>query len=946
MAQNKQRGQLHQDGEELHPILDGGRDGQSLIGRDNEVRQIENFVTKATTCGGSLVLSGDPGVGKTALIEVGIQAASEIGADVLRVVGTEFESNISYSGLHQLLSPLSDELRSLSSSHRNALAVVFGLNDEPPPQPLVLVSAVLALIAAAASKTPILVVVDDLHWLDRASASVLTLMSRRLAGTRIAFLAAFRAGWQTHFDESGLPQLSVRGLTDGAATRLVTAAFPALSPAVRRRIVREAVGNPLALLEFPLALSEPHLGEGYDLPRHLPLTRRLEGLFSSRVVQLHPLARQLMLLAALEGTGDLRTLEAIVGDSTLGQLSSAETIGLVRIDTSGGRISFRHPLIGSAVIQAATILERQEAHRLLALGLADDPVRQAWHLAEATIGTNDNVALLLEEASHQVLQRGDAVQAINMLLRAAAFSSAMSDRSRRFAQAAYIGAVRTEEFDLPHLLEEAQKSSQDEESALLVAAASGYLLISDSDVGVDAVHQMVLGALQTHYTEARQRDDSMTPALGVLALVSWNGMRPELWAPFHELIVNLASPPPELVLADHFWADPARTAATALPLLDAAISEVGVRTDTINILYLAGSATYVDRLPRLREPLARAQRVARDSNAPRELIVVLNCILPDAWTSGHWDLLREWADEVLSLAKTHGPKACEWCGQYFLALLDGAAGHETLAMQRTDEIFRWSIPRQMGLAEASGHHAAGFAALSNRDFEEAYHHLVRVACAGELRSPAPPALWVTLDLVESAVQTGRIEEARCFLAACEEAGLAQISSRQHLLTTAASALVLSGAEANSRFLDALAAPGSAQWPFDLARCQLLYGEHLRRMRIPSDARTMLRAALGTFEALGADAWASRARSELRATGMSRSSRAQDPTREELSPQEYEVAALAASGLTNKEIAQRLQMSARTVGTHLYRVFPKLGVTSRAALRDALDATCGSTEATT
>jgi DNA-binding CsgD family transcriptional regulator len=908
---------------------------QLLVGRDDELRQVSRFIRDAASHGDVLALSGDPGVGKTALLEAGVQAALDLDATVLRAAGTEFESEISYSGLNQLLTPLVDSLGVLEGEHRVAVGVVLGLSDESAPQPLVLISAILDLLRHATTASPLFVVAEDVQWIDRASASVLGLLSRRLAGTKIGLLTACRTGWQSSFDDRGLPHLHVRELDESASHKLIADAFPSLAPRARRRVLAEANGNPLALLELPRGLSDSQLGGASELPRHLPLTGRLEELFQSRVLSLEPSTRRLMLLVALEGTGDLSQLQAVAGNDSLSVLQPAERAGLVRIDLQLGRVTFRHSLMGAAVVHSAPSVERRDAHRTLAANLADDPVRRAWHLAEATIGTDEEVALWLENGSHHVLQRGDAVQAIQMLVRAAQFSPRETDRSRRLAQAAYIGAIRTDEgYDPRRLLDEAQDTTRDRETSLFTAAAAGYLLL-DSDVDVDVAYQLVMGAIRAHDQHDGVVDDAVLAALGVLQSIAWLGMRGDLWSPLHEFRQSLLNCPLELDLADVFWADPARDALANISRLDAAIADVDHHTGAIAILTLAGSASYVDRSLDLRVPLARVLRETRELAAPRELTIALTSNLPGAWTCGHWELLENWTREGLEVSALYGPRSQVWVFQYYSALLSAVRGDSNAVELKTGDIFRWSIPRKMGLAELAGHHAMGLSALSNRDYDEAFGHLTKVTSPGSVRPFAPHALWVTLDLVESAVQTDRLSEAQQHVDTCKKLKLSALSSRQCLLIGTAEALVSSGDDATRKYTETIENPGLSQWPFDLARAQLLFGEHLRRSRSTGDARVMLTSAFETFEALGAAAWAIRASGELRATGIRRTTRTRQTTAGDLTPQELEVASLAASGLTSKEIAQRLHMSPRTVEAHLYKAFPKLGVTSRAALRDAL-----------
>ena len=288
-----------------------------------------------------------------------------------------------------------------------------------------------------------------------------------------------------------------------------------------------------------------------------------------------------------------------------------------------------------------------------------------------------------------------------------------------------------------------------------------------------------------------------------------------------------------------------------MTMLEREISQIRDDADALEVLSLAGSAAYVDRLDLLQLPLARVIQGARELDTPRELALALSASHPEAWFTGDWRRLRDLAEESLALSTQHGPKSSRWGGQLFLALLDGASGNVSSAQERVDDILRWALPRHVGLAAALSHYCSGFAKLSIGDFEAAYPCLLNVTRPGELRTHSPPALWVTLDLIESAVRTGRREEARQHVQICRAHGLDKLSTRQRLMITTADALVHEGRESIALFSEAIADPDAHRWPFELARCKLMFGEHLRRIRAPADARSALSDALDTFENLKA-----------------------------------------------------------------------------------------------
>ena len=319
-----------------------------LIGRDRDLGFLLEFFRQAAAGGGALVLSGDPGMGKTALLNALAQSAAAAGTVVLRVTGAEFEGEISFAGLNQVLLPVLGDVDELGAVHRDALRVALGFGAGPPPDWLLVSNAVLVLLQRAAARAPLLLIVDDLPWIDRASAGVLSFVARRLAGRGAGLLVACRTGADSYFDRGGLPEYELMPLDDTAATELVAARFPGLDSLVRSRVLGVAQGNPLALLELPEALSDSQRSAAEPLPSVLPLGQRLQKLFTSRVTRLPPATRDLLLVAALEGTGDLRLLEAAGGGAyRLEDLAPAERDHLVRVGPDPGRVTFAHPLIRS-----------------------------------------------------------------------------------------------------------------------------------------------------------------------------------------------------------------------------------------------------------------------------------------------------------------------------------------------------------------------------------------------------------------------------------------------------------------------------------------------------------------------------------------------------------------------------------------------------------------------
>ena len=905
----------------------------SLVGRDDDIAHLRSFVDGVRASGGALVVTGDAGVGKSALADAAATYAASIGIRTLRAAGAEFEANISFAGLHQVLSPLLGLLPELPAGQRATLSNALGLGDGAASDRLTVSNAALALLSHAASSSPVLIVVDDLPWLDQISGMVLGFVARRLSGHRIGVLATARTGEEGFFDRSGLASYEVGPLSDAASTALLAGRFPALAPRVRRRLLAEALGNPLALLELPIALASQR--PPGPLPVTLPLTQRLQEVFAGRVRGLPRPTRDALLLAVLDGSGDLRVLRSGGPGSEIDSLTPAVRAGLLRVDRPAARLEFRHPLIRSAVVELASDDERREAHTTLAERRQDDPQRCAWHLAEASTGPDEEVAARLQQVAHTDLLRGDSVGAITELLRAADLSPRGTDRSGRLAEAAYLGAIVTGDLrDVPALMDAARRADPDHGGSLAGAVAGAYHLLNESG-DVDSAHRLLVGAIEALPEPSDGHNKTLVESLYTLLMVCFFGGRAELWPPFHTAVERLRPRTPRLlwILAGTFT-DPARRARPVLEQLDTAIAGLPQETSPARIVRTAIAGSYLDRIGDCREPLWRAIRHGRDGGAVTSAIEALFLLGNDAYFAGRWDELMTVTDEGLAWCDAHDYRLVRWAGLYMRALVATARGDQDAGRDLTGQMSRWATPRRVGAVTAYVWHVKTLAALARGDFDEAYRCASTVSPAGRLASHTPTALWLIMELVEAAARSARPDEARAHVTAVQAAGIADLSPRLALVVAGAAAMAAPDDEHRALFDRALGTPDADRWPFDLARIQLAYGERLRRTNSPAAARDHLSAALDTFEHLDARPWIARATNELRATGAHRQ-RANPPATGTLTPQQWQIAQLAATGLSNKQIGERLFLSSRTVGYHLYQIFPILGVTSRAALRDAL-----------
>ncbi len=908
-----------------------------LVGREPEIQQLRLFVSRLTQgAGEALLLSGDPGVGKTSLLDQGAAIAAGSGIRLLRATGSQFEADISFAALHQLLHPCFTELPQLSPLLAGALNVALGLGEGPPPAQLLVASAVLALLQQAAMEQPLLLIVDDLPWLDRASALVLGMVARRLAGLPVALLAACRTGEPSFFDQGNLPVTRVEPLPEEAAAQLLASRYPVMTARVRRRLLDAALGNPLALLELPVSLGDLAHTVAGTLPAALPLGRRLQTAFVSRVQALPASVYELLLLAVLDGTGDLRLIRALAADRGREDLESAERAGLVRADESTARMTFRHPLIRSAIVELSTSEQRRRAHAELAARLAGQPERHAWHLAEATGEPDERVAALLQEVARANLRRGDSVGAVTELLRAAELSPSGKGRSGRLAEAAYLGSIVTGDLrDAPRLLEQARRAHPGPGGPLSAAVAGAYhLLHGDGDV--DTAHRLLTTAINELDDPGDAHDKVLIEALYTLLMICFFGGRADLWPPLQDTVDRLRPRPPELLaILSRTFSDPARLTPAMLARADASVAGLGQQVSPARIIRTGIAVAYLDRLSQCREPLQRAIQHGREGGAVTSAIEALFLLGQDAFHTGRWDEAQQLVDEGLQLCDTHGYHLLAWPGRLTAALLSAARGDPQRATDTARDMDAWAAPRGAGIVSAYASHIRSLTALGQDDFETAFRNAAAISPPGTFAPYAPHALWVLLDLVEAAIHTSRRTEAAAHIAAARDGHIDRLSPRLRLVVLAGEAITEPRTDTDPHIAleQAITEPGHDRWPFDQARIQLIYGSHLRRIKRTTDARRQLAAAAETFRRLGATPWAARADRELRATGITVSMAGTGLA--SLTPQQRQIALLAAAGHTNKEIAARLFLSPRTVSTHLYQVFPKLGITSRAALRDAL-----------
>jgi DNA-binding CsgD family transcriptional regulator len=857
-----------------------------LVGRDRDLAVIRAFLDELPARGEALLLSGEPGVGKSALLDAAEETAARAGIRVLRAAGAESE-DMSFGVLNQLLLPLRADIDRLDDLSRSALKAALGFSDGPAYDRLVVSNATLTLLGQAAVDRPLLLIVDSLHWADQASGLVLGFVARRLRPSQVGLLAAerTRAGRVGGLDGPGH---EVRPLDDEASARLVSARFPGIAPGVRQRIVTEARGNSLALLEWPATLSRPQRSALAPLPAILPLSGRLRSLLPARVSALPPAAAYLLLLAVLEGTGDLGLLRAAAaGQFEAEGLALAEQAGLVRIDAAGRRFAFPHPGIRSAVLELSGNSAVRRAQLALAAQLRDQPERRAWHLAEAAIELKDDVAPPAAPATRQAPDCDAA------------------DRARRLAAAAYHAASVTGDLSAAEaLLADARRADPDAELSAETALATAFVLLHGDGDAV-AAHRLVVQGMRAAPGEAA--GPLVEQARWILVAVGRLTGREEHRETLKRLMSGSGSPQ------------------------DAALSS---QSGPAQVVRMASMSAFADRLADHRQALRRVARPEADGGAGPLALRAGILLAFEAYQAGEWDEAWRLAETAAERCAAGGYQLLRRQAQTVLAFVAAGRGDTGTAQALADEISRWAAPRELTSLLAGAHYASALTALGQSDFSAAYEQAARISPAGEIPARQPYAAWALLDLTEAALRTGRPGDADAHAEAARRAGLAATSPRLALLCAAATAMTAPDDEAPALFERALASEGAERWPFDRARVHLLFGERLRRLRAAGTARVHLAAALNEFRRLGAPAWAERAATALRATGQVTPGTG---TRghPDLTAHELEIARLAATGLSNREIGDRLFMSHRTVASHLYRMFPKLGIASRAAIGVAL-----------
>ncbi|NMO56851.1 helix-turn-helix domain-containing protein [Actinoplanes sp. TBRC 11911] len=611
-------------------------------------------------------------------------------------------------------------------------------------------------------------------------------------------------------------------------------------------------------------------------------------------------------------------------------LRLARMAGLITVDEPAGTVSFADAMTATVVLQASTSEERRQAHRRLADRPDTDVAARTHHLDQATVGPDEEVAGLLEGAGRAALATGDAVTAAAALVRAAYASVAPGERSRRLAEAARVKAqIPGAGAEVSGLLAEARLTDPAVvESLAAVLARANVLLNGIGDVR--GAHRLLVAGIEEGDRRG-ERGPALAEAVQNLLLVCVVGHDRTMWDQFDDILARHTDDlPRELVGAATTLARPGTASPAVLGRLDDAIRNLNDESSPNTVFRVSASAYGVDRLSGCCDALRRVVAGTDPEKAGTAVLTGMMMLAYEDMRAGRWQLARQEAGEGVRLSRKIRMPLQELPGRYVQAIIHAATGEYEELRVLDAQAFQWGVPRGVNSVRAHMGHATGLGALSRGDYEEAYATLRPVAAPFDPHDRYAP--WMLLDFVEACMSTLRVDEARAHVAAAADAGVPRLSPRNAFIHAGVSAMVASDDAADALYTAALSDGLVEAGTFHRARIELSYGRWLRRQRRPRDARRLLREAQSTFQRLGAVPWANRAGAELDATAGTRSGEAG-----KLTPQEQVVAELAAAGLTNKQIGERLQVSHRTIGSHLARVFPKLGVTSRAALRGALEA---------
>jgi DNA-binding CsgD family transcriptional regulator len=915
--------------------MPGEKSTPRLLGRHAESVALDRVVEEVRSGRSSvLVVRGEPGVGKSVLLDYLVERAS--GCRVARAGGVESEMELPLAGLQQLVGAwMLERVDHLPAPQQQALRLAFGLSGGPAPDRFLLGLAALGLLSDAAEKRPLVCVIDDVQWLDRESAQVLSFVARRLEAVPVAMVFAVREPSDVH-ELGGLAELVVEGLGDEDARALLASGIPGgLDEQVRDRIVAETRGNPLALLELPRGLTATELAGGFGLLAAHAVPGRIEQSYLRPLDALPDDTRLLLLVAAAEPVGDplLIWLAAERLGVRTAAGASAEDAGLLTISE---RVTFRHPLVRSAVYRAASSRDRRAVH----LALADatdreaDPDRRAWHLAAAAQGPDEEIALELERSAGRAQARGGFAAAAAFLQRAVALTGDMARRVSRALAAAHASLDAGAFAVALSMLAMADAGSPDELQRARVDLLRAEAAYAQSR-GSDAPPLLLRAAKTLEPLEpelARETYlDAWSAALFAGRFASSGGLD-DVSREVRDAPRPAADPRPSDLLLDGLALLLTDGRAEAAPVLQrAATGFAGADASLEEVLrwgWLATAAAVT--VWDFETCLAIAEReveVAREAGALAVLAVGANVLAQAVVLSGEFGKASLVIAEADAVVEATGTGVLP----YGALVLAGLQGREAEASALIDATIREATAGGQGTAVQYAHWASAILLNGLGRYGEA------LAAASDASDDAPElfvSAWALSELIEAAARSGQREIGSNALGRLAEHARASPTDWGLGIVARSGALLSEGEQAERLFREAIERLDRTQLRPERARAHLLYGEWLRRENRRVEAREQLRVAHDMLAGIGMEAFAERARSELSATGGNVRKRSAE-TRDDLTDQERQIAQLARGGLSNPEIGARLFLSPRTVEWHLHKVFGKLGIRSRRELANAL-----------
>lgn len=917
-------------------IATPARSVPELFGRRSECQALDLLLEHVRRGQSSvLVLRGESGVGKTALMSYVLDRARDV--HVVQVGGVESEMELPFAGLHQLCAPMLGRLGQLPEPQRDALGVAFGLREGAAPDRFLVGLAVLTLLSEVAAEQPLVCLVDDTQWLDKASVQSLAFVARRLPAVPVAVVFAVREPSDDECELLGLPEMVVEGLENGDARRLLESAIRGrLDERVCDRIVAETRGIPLALMELPLGIAPAQLAGGFGLPGPRPLASHIERSFVQRLRSVPRETQQLLLTAAAEPTGDAALLWRAVERLGIGAEAAApaEAAGLIKV---GAQVRFRHPLVRSAAYRAADRSERQRAH--LALAEATDPQldpdRRAWHRAQAASGMDEKVADELERSADRAQGRGGVAAAAAFLERATELTPEPARRARRAlaaAKAKFEAAASEAALEMLAIAELGPLDELQRAGLVRLRAQIAFARRRGSDApclllgAARRLEPLDTGLARETYLEALAAvifAGRLGSDLGTLstAEAARAALRPHQPARATDLLLD--------GLATSF----AEGHAAGLPSLTRALHTFrrgqGPGGDDTRWLWLACRVAPVLWDDEIWHELATRQlRFARDAGALTVLPLALTYRAGVYVHAGEFAAASALIDEADAITQATGNAPLTYAAQVLAAW----RGQQTEALELIEAGVADANARGEGRAIAIGDYATAVLHNGLGQYPAALAAAQRACAYDDLGLLG----WGLIELVEAAARAGQPEVAADALERLVEHTRSSGTDWGVGIEARSRALLSAGDAADSLYREAIGRLARSRITVHLARAHLLYGEWLRRENRRLDAREQLRAAHDMFGHMGADAFGERARRELQATGETARKRTTEALGT-LTTHETQIARMASDGYTNPEIAAELFLSPRTVEWHLGKVFTKLDITSRRQLRTALHA---------